>query len=399
MELNLKKYIAVAAAALTLILPVRPSTYAAGDIAVPQVSASDNDSSQTFSTIKEAVPYIRSQIRNREEIITFTLPQSLYDGDFNSIFTEIFDILLTETGKSYEGDYIRFGIHKINFGFSFSGNYMNFKLTMNYFTDGEQEKLVDQKISEIIDSLDIGGCTDYEKLCKIYEYVINSAEYDYDNTINLESHSAYGALFNKKAVCQGYAQLLYRLSREAGIPCRIIASSDHAWNIARINNTYYYLDPTWDEYLTDIQQCRYFLKGTNDFDEYTADLNGASSSHEPSAEKTLLHPGYTSEDFLTTYPISEYAYNPENVSKSGYILGDVTEDGIITGSDATLALMAYTQLSSFEDHGLSDTQFSAAEVTGDGIITGSDATIILAYYTLISSGYTFTMEEYLATLR
>ena len=60
-------------------------------------------------------------------------------------------------------------------------------------------------------------------------------------------------------------------------------------------------------------------------------------------------------------------------------------DGIITGSDATWALQAYTLLSSDKDHGLTEAQFKAADVTGDGIITGSDATIILNYYTYLSS--------------
>lgn len=79
--------------------------------------------------------------------------------------------------------------------------------------------------------------------------------------------------------------------------------------------------------------------------------------------------------------------------------GDVTMDGIITGSDATWALQAYTLLSSGKDHGLTDIQFKAADVTGDGIITGSDATIILNYYTYLSSvkadEKTLSLEEWM----
>lgn len=74
-----------------------------------------------------------------------------------------------------------------------------------------------------------------------------------------------------------------------------------------------------------------------------------------------------------------------NVEIIPFFLGDVTMDGIITGSDATRALQAYTLLSSDKDHGLTDIQFKAADVTSDGIITGSDATIILNYYTYLSS--------------
>ncbi len=82
-----------------------------------------------------------------------------------------------------------------------------------------------------------------------------------------------------------------------------------------------------------------------------------------------------------------------------FILGDVTIDGIINGSDATFALQAYTLVNSGLDDGLDDIQFKAADVTGDGIITGSDATIILNYYTYLSSLITgenpLSMEEWM----
>ncbi len=75
----------------------------------------------------------------------------------------------------------------------------------------------------------------------------------------------------------------------------------------------------------------------------------------------------------------------DNPPTPGFMLGDVTMDGIITGSDATITLRAYTLISSGMDHGLTDMQFKAADVDGNGIITGSDATFLLRYYTELSS--------------
>lgn len=394
-----KKFVA-AAAAITLLVPVNsPVIYAALNNAdVQSVSVASYSSDQIFSDFEEAAPYLRSQIRNRTKNITISLSSSIYSGDLNDTIKNLFTAALAETGIPDEGDYMRFGIHGMNCSASINSKTIICRLTMDYFTTADQEKMTDQKISEVIKSLDLNGCSNYEKICRIYEYVINCAEYEYDQTDYPERYSAYGALFNDKAVCQGFSQLFYRLSLEAGVPCRIIAGSDHTWNIARIGSVYYLLDPTWDEFRTKVDQCHYFLKGTKDFDEFSASLGETASAHEASGDVTALRPGYLSEEFSKRYPVSDYAYSPETTPTQTFILGDVDENGIITGSDATIALTAYTKLSSFRDHGLTDTQFAAADANGDGIITGSDATLILNYYTLISSGYKFSMEDYISDM-
>ncbi len=100
-------------------------------------------------------------------------------------------------------------------------------------------------------------------------------------------------------------------------------------------------------------------------DKYSGIIKGYSGS---TAEAYAKKYGYT---FKSTAP--------------DFLLGDVTLDGIINGSDATCALRAYTLISSGMDHGLTDMQFKAADVDSDGIITGSDATLLLRYYTALSS--------------
>ena len=65
-------------------------------------------------------------------------------------------------------------------------------------------------------------------------------------------------------------------------------------------------------------------------------------------------------------------------------MGDVDGDGIITGSDATLALAEYTLISSGSEGTFSDYQKAVSDVNKDDILTGTDATMILRYYTAIS---------------
>ena len=64
---------------------------------------------------------------------------------------------------------------------------------------------------------------------------------------------------------------------------------------------------------------------------------------------------------------------------------DITGDGIVSASDATLVLSAYTVIGSGSKSPLTEAQTKAADVDKDGIITGSDATLILRYSTKLSS--------------
>ena len=91
----------------------------------------------------------------------------------------------------------------------------------------------------------------------------------------------------------------------------------------------------------------------------------------------------------------------ENTPVPDFLLGDVTLDGIINGSDATITLNAYTIINSGKSSPLNETQMKAADVDKDGIITGSDATLILRYYTMLSSVTDVTppsLEEWMKNL-
>lgn len=65
------------------------------------------------------------------------------------------------------------------------------------------------------------------------------------------AYSAYGALVNGKAVCQGYAQALKLLFSSAGIPSLYVSGTadggPHAWNMARVGGHWYYVDATFDD--------------------------------------------------------------------------------------------------------------------------------------------------------
>ncbi len=71
------------------------------------------------------------------------------------------------------------------------------------------------------------------------------------------AHNAYGALVEGAAVCEGYAESFSHLLYLAGIQSFIVTgdsvnpftgkSEGHAWNIVRIDGSYYHSDVTWND--------------------------------------------------------------------------------------------------------------------------------------------------------
>ncbi len=117
-------------------------------------------------------------------------------------------------------------------------------------------------------------------------------------------------------------------------------------------------------------------------------------SGEYGAQCEILYKyGRLDTSFKEFFPAGEYA-KPINISVSDRMLGDIDNDGKITGSDATMILSAYTNISSSGESKLTREQEIAADIDADGIITGSDATLLLRYYTALSSGEERSVYDY-----
>lgn len=75
---------------------------------------------------------------------------------------------------------------------------------------------------------------------------------------NRSLFTAEGALVNKLAVCQGYAEAFSLLCHKAGIQTEMVygiadngqSRESHAWNIVRIDGVWYQIDATWDDPIT-----------------------------------------------------------------------------------------------------------------------------------------------------
>lgn len=87
---------------------------------------------------------------------------------------------------------------------------------------------------------------------KAHDLICTNVQYDpgYANPgikQNEYNQSAYSTFIDKVTVCAGYTQAMALLMNGAGIDCGTVTSFDHQWNIIKLNNTWYYVDLTWDD--------------------------------------------------------------------------------------------------------------------------------------------------------
>lgn len=264
-----------------------------------QYLANFNFNFDDYHSEADVIEEITEHLHNRETAFTVYVK---VDAFYDTISTDLFYAAIEHTGAADEGDYIKYQYGRFDAGTSYaiSGyTYVQIDYIISYYADAAQEATVDNKVATVLAALNVNGMSDYEKIKAIYDYICLNVVYDYDNLNDptyLLKHSAYAALINGKAVCQGYALLFYRLALELGIDCRIVTGQsegqNHAWNIVKLNGKYYNVDSTWDaEYFDKRGVYNYFLKSDADFDEHIRDAE------------------HSSESFYAAYPMHTESYD------------------------------------------------------------------------------------------
>ncbi len=388
-----KKLITAAAAAVTLVFPLVTPVCTFAEFSVSQAPAYEIYASDSFSSQSQAASYLREQLQARASTVSITIPKgasSAYDT-----IDELFSEAMAETGSGTQGDYIRFGLKSYNCTYSSTSSNYKYSFELKYFTTAAQEAELTQEVDKVLDSLDLDGKSDYEKITAVYDFMVTNITYAEDFSDEI-IYSSYGAMINKVAVCQGYAQLLYRMLNDSGISCRVIAGTsngeNHTWNIAEIDGLYYLLDSTWDSTFKGKSKY-YFLKGSKDFDSYSSKYD-----HTAGMSGGISMPDYTSAEFAAEYPISEYAYDPTAVPS--YTLGDIDDNGVIDGIDASAALTAYSLASTGKSTGFTTAMTLAADADENDIVDGLDASYILSYYAMQSTGKSYSsLREYIKSLK
>ena len=261
--------------------------------------ADSDETDEDTQALLEAVVSLRDAMVKRKTSVSLTLElsQKLETDEIKELGKLLLQLAVEDTVQPDEGDYLNYHLRKVVWNtFWGGGSTYNLAYTIEYYTSAEQEQKVAAKINEILENMAFtDATTSYMKIRTIYSYIVENVVYDYDNLKDDSytlKYSAYAALMNGKAVCQGYATLLYRMLKTSGIDCRVIRGigngGPHVWNIIYLKGKYYNTDSTWDAcYLGSGQEYCCFMKSNYDFADHFRDteFNTAEfNAHYPMAE-------------------------------------------------------------------------------------------------------------------
>ena len=240
-----------------------------------------------YTSEAAAATDLRKQMVSRSEEMVVTLRSA--SKDVETIALNLWNLAIDHVeGSGTTGDYLRWQFaamscsvagESLDSGYRYTFTYVpdtTYSDTIWLTTNAQEAALTNYIRNTILPQLSLGGKTTYQKVQAIYNWITANVKYDYSHMNDptyWPQYTAYAAAVQKKAVCQGYANLFYRLANDAGVDCRIITgkaynddgTADHAWNIVRMEDEKYYcLDATWDAGLKPASY-EYFLKGLTSF--------------------------------------------------------------------------------------------------------------------------------------
>jgi len=290
-----------------------PGSYTGAKLTWEPYTADLTRSPTTYTDLDDAIDYLqdRAIYRRDDVVVDFKIPYSsrVTDAYLEDLWYDILDAALAHDPEHPDGgDYLlaHIGALEGQLSGNVSGSYVVLRYTysFDYLSTWAQETTVTNTINKQISKWRWGQKSEYEKICLIYDFMTENIQYDFDglaDETDKKKFTAYGALVEKSAVCQGYASLFYRMCLEAGIDARLIAgvATDgtnliaHGWNIVKIGQMYYNADPTWDAELAQAgYNYAFFLRSEANFPGHIRDE------------------AYQTASFKKAYPMSEFDYVP-----------------------------------------------------------------------------------------
>lgn len=164
-------------------------------------------------------------------------------------------------------------------------------------------------LDEVIAAMPDG--TEFEKLKYLHDYLVLNC--DYSDTAGTSPFSAYGALVEGYATCQGYADAMHLLLARAGFETMFVlgvgsnSSVTHKWNYVKCEDGHWYIiDSTWDdpediEDLNFVGYC-YFLISDEEI----------LKDHESKAESSYYETPYADSMDLNFFNVMGYCASTED---------------------------------------------------------------------------------------
>lgn len=223
--------------------------------------------------------YINTGIKNKDELINF-IYYTLNSG--TSYLERYIDITYTEyqndinsltinDGKGFKdvisilNNFVHPYNSSNNIRLTYGGDY-TLGITVNKaYTETEIEE-INNIVNKVIEEKINNSTPPKEKIKIIHDYIIDNTEYDklkYENKedTTYKSNTAYGVLLEGYGTCNGYADAMSIFLDKMNIINYKISNNEHIWNLVFLDGSWYHLDLTWDDPISDtnINRDTYFL--------------------------------------------------------------------------------------------------------------------------------------------
>lgn len=205
--------------------------------------SSENAETEIYSKIYDSLSNLDTEV-----------DLSSYRKDSDYVFS-ILKNVLNDHPEIFYFDYSKclYGGGRLNLGYEYDNTIIgNMKANLN----NQINTFLSDKIKTSMSEL--------EKEKAVHDYLVLTATYDIDNynnnTIPNISTTAYGIIVNKTGVCEGYAKAMKLLLNKVGIESIFLSGDpymNHAWNLVKIDGSWYHTDVTWDDPVPDKGTVRY----------------------------------------------------------------------------------------------------------------------------------------------
>ena len=122
----------------------------------------------------------------------------------------------------------------------------------SYLYSAREKDMMEAELKKAVDRIasKVTASGHYEIELQLHDLLCGEAEYN-DDADDPAIYTAYGALVNKKALCEGYSRAMQLLLQKFSVPATVVTGvadgEDHMWNRVFVHGEWYNLDVTWDD--------------------------------------------------------------------------------------------------------------------------------------------------------
>lgn len=211
-----------------------------------------SDRLTVFSSLGSARQEIyKKLLAATEEFTTGWIDLGKLDGDFKSDISAAFQALCDDYPEMFwlPSAYLLSHTETGEIAVMFEGKSESY--TLSYLASKTEAQSMKARLEEVVNSVTAATkslSSQFEAELYIHDFICNNTAYNINGKY---IYSAYGALVDKNAVCEGYSRAFALLCSKAGINSFLVRGvskgQNHMWNTVNIDNAWYNIDVTWDD--------------------------------------------------------------------------------------------------------------------------------------------------------